>query len=149
MPIIRKKIRIKDAADGEQGIKAIMEGLNSFFRDVDDITEELAVKAARLVITEADVLVPRDTNALAESWDARAVPLSRGGWKGVASYGGPTRTGPTRNAPEGIVDYAVIVHEDLSVEHVIGEAKYLEKGAEAAKPEIDALFKNELKKLVR
>jgi len=139
---LRKKISIKGAPGEVQLVNAAMEGLTSLMKDADRRNGEMAERAARIIISESNKLVPRDTNALAESWQAGAEKLkSKPGFRAVASYGGRTRAGATRNAPTGIVDYAVIVHEDLEQHHDNGEAKFLEKGAEAAKERIEDMFK--------
>lgn len=148
-PFIRRRMMITDRASGEQAIAASIENLGSFFEDVDEVTKEMARRAAMMVISESNPLVPRDTQALAESWQAEAVETQRGNYKAVASYGGQTRIGPTRNAPTGFVNYAVLVHEDLETPHSNGQAKFLEEGANRAKERITAELIAELRELAK
>jgi len=149
-PRITRTMLITDKASGEQAITAVMSGLTSFFEDVDELCKDVVLRAAMMVIEESNKLVPRDTQALAESWYAGVVETQRGGYKAIAAYGGDTRTGPTSNAPNGVVTYAVQVHEDLEVNHPNGgQAKFLEDGAAAAKPRIEGEMIAELRDLMR
>lgn len=52
---------------------------------------------------------------------------------------------PTRNAPDGIVDYAVVVHERTDLDHKVGQAKYLEAGARLAADKVRSIYKNAIK----
>ena len=70
--------------------------------------------------------VPRDTGALANSAASETtdtgtetiVTIGFGGVAGSGNFGGQTNTED--------VGYALVVHEDLIVRHVVGQAKYLE-----------------------
>lgn len=147
-PTLRRQMLITDRASGEKAINAIIGGLGSFFEDAEELTKDVVLRCAMMVISESNKLVPRDTQALAESWGAHAVETQRGHYKAIASYGGGTRTGPTMNAPNGIVTYAVQVHEDLEAHHNNGQAKFLEDGAQNAKPRIEAEMIAELRSLL-
>jgi hypothetical protein len=85
--------------------------------------------------------VPEQTGALKES-NRYGVTRQRNKWVGFASYGGPQApVTPTVNAPNGIVDYAFIVHEDMQpFELKSGFPKFLELGAADAFPKIKKLI---------
>lgn len=141
----RRKVQIKAGELGVNKIEGVFEGLNSFFDDIGDLTTEVVRRSGMMVVSETDKLVPKDTQALAQSWQVNVIETQRGGLKVAVTYGGPTRTGPTVNAPTGIVDYAVIVHEDLETPHQNGQAKFLEVGGAMAKPRILSELIAELK----
>jgi len=149
-PRLRKKMSIGEGYGGVETINATMEGLTSFFDDVEELTKDVVQRAGMMIVSETDPLVPRDTQALAESWQVEVEETQRGGYKAIVAYGGISRIGETRNARGGIVHYAVRVHEDLEMFHPNGgEAKFLEKGAEKAKPRIVAEMVAELRDLAR
>lgn len=84
----------------------------------DPIARDIAIRVlqaeAERIMTISKGLVPVDTGALRASGVA-GVNVEGGKVSMVLSYGGPA------------VDYAVIVHEDLSAYHPNGQAKYLEE----------------------
>ena len=77
-------------------------------RLLDDITE--------LVFAKSQQNVPVDTGALKSSGriikrENAAIGTGRVYMANSIEYGGKSGIGPTRNAPDGIVDYAAIVHD--------------------------------------
>jgi len=83
--------------------------------------------------------VPFEFGGLRQSGRAFAGRTDRG-WAAFVTFGGDTApVDPTPNAPQGIVDYAIFVHE-LQV-------PFLEIGGREAESEVDALVIGELRKL--
>ena len=90
------------------------------------------------VFEESQQLVPTDTGALKESGKIEQYVPEAGSKPAVAiTYG------------NDLVDYALIVHEDLQAHHNVGQAKFLEVPFERYKPrmlhelryQIDELFR--------
>jgi hypothetical protein len=108
---------------------------------------DIMENVAKMQLDATLPLVPRDTNALAESGRARAERTERG-VIAVVSFGGEdAKVTPTKNAPDGIVRYAAIVNYDMSLKHETGEAMFLEKGAALSRADADAYIKERLRKL--
>jgi hypothetical protein len=85
------------------------------------------------IMTAAKLRTPVDTGALRSSGLVSA-PVTVGQSITVTlSFGGPA------------VPYALIVHEDLTARHVVGEAKYLEKSVREALPGLDARLAADLR----
>lgn len=67
--------------------------------------------------------VPRDTETLANSAFYDIQKAKDYGFEATLGYGG-SATNPKTGTP--VMDYAVIVHEDLEAVHPVGKAKFLE-----------------------
>ncbi len=80
-------------------------------------------EACEDIMEESLRQVPRDTNTLANSafYDIRKAKDY--GFEATLGYGG-SATNPKTGMP--VMDYAVIVHEDLEAVHPVGKAKFLE-----------------------
>ena len=77
-------------------------------------TERAVSDIVDMVFEESQREVPVDTGALKGSGKKNVTATQIGNqtvYAGTIEYGGETSTGPTRNAPDGVVHYAVIVHE--------------------------------------
>lgn len=69
--------------------------------------------------------VPRDTDTLANSHFWEVEGNYKTGWTGVIGYGGNGNpVNPKTGQPAS--KYMVAVHEDLSAQHPVGKAKFLE-----------------------
>ena len=80
-------------------------------------------EACEEIMDESLRQVPRDTGTLADSafYDIRKAKDY--GYEATLGYGG-SAINPKTGVP--VMDYAVIVHEDLEAYHPIGKAKFLE-----------------------
>ena len=80
-------------------------------------------EACEDIMKESLRQVPRDTETLANSafYDIRKAKDY--GYEAVLGYGG-SAINPKTEVP--VMDYAVVVHEDLEAVHPIGKAKFLE-----------------------
>ena len=80
-------------------------------------------EACEEIMEESLRQVPRDTGTLANSafYDIRKAKDY--GYEATLGYGG-SAINPKTGVP--VMDYAVIVHEDLEAYHPIGKAKFLE-----------------------
>ncbi len=80
-------------------------------------------EACEDIMEESLRQVPRDTETLANSafYDIRKAKDY--GYEAVLGYGG-SAINPKTGIP--VMDYAVVVHEDLEAVHPIGKAKFLE-----------------------
>ena len=134
-------------AGGRGAIRSILTDYKRFANVVESKTEKILLGAAEIVLKETMPLVPYDTGALRASGRA----FTRKTPKGVlaeVTFGGPDApVAATRNAPTGIVDYAVIVHNDLEAKHAVGQALFLETGTIRSKDKIESYVRRELRKI--
>ncbi len=93
--------------------------------NLDGASKESAQQAADEIYTRSIIEVPRDTSTLASSAYKYVTTNKYGGYTSVVGYGG---NGDPINWKSGFPAsmYAQQVHEDLSVEHKTGKAKFLE-----------------------
>lgn len=96
-------------------------------------------RAGLVVLNAARSLTPIDTQALYNSARMEAQSTSKGA-EGYVSYGGNFPVAPTRNAPSGIVTYAIKIHEDVTALHRTGKAKFLEDAGNDTQTEQKAAF---------
>lgn len=90
-----------------------------------ETAERLMLGAAQIVLRYTIPNTPIDTGALRRSGRAITRRTSSGGVGGLVIFGNEE------------VDYASRVHEDLSMPHRVGSAKYLEIGGLQAQNEVD------------
>lgn len=110
-------------------------------------TRRIMLGAAQITLNATLPLVPYETGALRESGTARAVK-TRKGIAALVTFGGKENpVSPTKNAPAGIVDYATVVNYDTSLEHLVGESLFMEKGVAASREEVDQYIVREYRKL--
>lgn len=83
---------------------------------------------------------PVDTGALQKSGIVRTPEITGDTIKSVGAFGGPTSI---KN-----VDYALAVHEDLSVFHNTGQAKFFESAAEDSKEDVVNQLNVDISKLI-
>lgn len=88
-------------------------------------TRKATIEACKEISEESLRQVPRDTSTLASSqfWDVTGT--YKLGWYGTIGYGGNGNPINPKNG-HAASDYMVDVHEDLSVYHKVGKAKFLE-----------------------
>ena len=130
--------------DTGRQVKNVVTNLKNIFRDLkQNAIKKALIEIGEEIVKETTPLVPVQDGSLRDSW-AITVDENSSNPKVTVSYGGPTRT-TGRNAPGGFVDYAVIVHEDLSQTHLVGEAKFLEKGSAIASGKIPAIIAKHVK----
>ena len=88
-------------------------------------SRKATIEACR-VISEASLnQVPRDTGTLALSQFWEVTGHWKTGWTGTIGYGGNGNPiNPKTGKPAS--SYMAVVHEDLTVKHPIGKAKFLE-----------------------
>lgn len=105
-----------------------MDGFNRWARAIDKDMQFASVEAMEFSVEELTRMtlaqVPRDTNALADSFDAR-LELHNG--RVVARMGYGLKNNVARKAgAKAPSEYMTEVHEDLEVPHAVGKAKYFE-----------------------
>ena len=100
--------------------------------------------ASEIILERTLPWVPLEFGGLRQSGRAFAGRTDRG-WAAFVTFGGDTApVDPTPNAPQGVVEYAVFVHEGHGK---VAATKFLEIGGREAESEVDALIIRELKKL--
>lgn len=99
-----------------------------------DRTQKVLMTAGNQVLKASIPLTPLDTGALRRSGKVNVEPRAQIPVCQV-TFGGTTAY-PTKNAPAGVVDYAITVHEDLGTPHAVGGPKYLTYGGRAALPKV-------------
>ena len=86
-------------------------------------------EAQRIMARSRDEFVPVDLGVLKSTGRVAEPEDVAGAVVVVMGYGGPAGPGlRTRDGKEW-VGYAVVVHEDLTARHEVGQAKYLERPA--------------------
>lgn len=130
-----------------RSINSMTTDYKRFVDVVEADTRRIMEGAAQITLNHILPLVPVETGALKESGTARAVKTKKG-VAAVVTFGGKENpVSPTKNAPAGIVDYANYVNYDTSLEHIVGESLFLEKGTASAKQEVDAYIIREYRKV--
>ena len=121
------------------GFEKLEANLKAYMQDIPDATmDQLHEVASNIMINSQDE-VPIDTKALIQSGF-----IVEEGNSIIAGYGGPNTK---INPKTGILteEYALKVHEDLSVNHPVGKAKFLEDPFNEAVQNLDELLINPLK----
>ena len=121
------------------GFEQLEANLKAYMQDIPDATmDQLHEVASHIMINSQDE-VPIDTKALIKSGF-----IVEEGNSIIAGYGGPNTK---INPKTGILteEYALKVHEDLSVNHPVGKAKFLEDPFNEAVQNLDELLINPLK----
>ena len=121
------------------GFEKLEANLKAYMQDIPDATmDQLHEVASHIMINSQDE-VPIDTKALIKSGF-----IVEEGNSIIAGYGGPNAK---INPKTGILteEYALKVHEDLSVNHPVGKAKFLEDPFNEAVQNLDELLINPLK----
>ena len=121
------------------GFDKLDSSLQNIINNIKDATmDQLHDVASNIMINSQDE-VPIDTKALIKSGF-----IVEEGNSIIAGYGGPNTK---INPKTGILteEYALKVHEDLSVNHPVGKAKFLEDPFNEAVQNLDELLINPLK----
>jgi hypothetical protein len=133
--------------NNSRSINTILSDFKRFAGVVDEQAERIMGDAADIVLRHTLPLTPEATGALRSSGRTFTIKTGKG-YAGVVTFGGPDNpVTPTPNAPTGIVNYAIMVHEDLERSYNVGGPKYLERGAMSARKEVDDYVVNELRKI--
>lgn len=102
------------------GVQGLNGNLNYLKTMVPTATHERLLDEVNAIMAESLTEVPRDTNSLADS----AFVEDNAGNITFGYGGNNVKTNPKNG--ESTEDYMLIVHEDLSVNHPVGKAKFLE-----------------------
>jgi hypothetical protein len=139
-----RRTQFAKGGSGRTDVRSLNSILTDYKRFVGVVEEEakrIMQHAAGMVLEATIPLTPKDTGAL------RAVKTAKG-VAGVVSFGGPDNpVAPTSNAPGGVVNYAIMIHEDLERAYRVGGPKYLERGGLEVKSKVDAYVMSELRKI--
>ena len=84
-------------------------------------------EAAENIATQAKRLTPVDTGALRSSAHVTPPEINGSILTVTIGYGGPAGSGNQGDTNSVDVGYAVLVHENLTAHHPVGQAKYLEQ----------------------
>ena len=113
--------------------------LQNIINDITDATMDQLHSVAVEIMSNSQEQVPIDTKALIKSGF-----IVEEGNSIIAGYGGPnTKINPKTGIPTE--EYALRVHEDLSMHHNVGKAKFLEDPFNDACFNLDELLVNPLK----
>jgi hypothetical protein len=145
-----RRTQFAKGGSGRTDVRSLNSILTDYKRFVGVVEEEakrIMQHAAGMVLEATIPLTPKDTGALRASGKAEAVKTAKG-VAGVVSFGGPDNpVAPTSNAPGGVVNYAIMIHEDLERAYRVGGPKYLERGGLEVKSKVDAYVMSELRKI--
>lgn len=106
-------------------VKSLEKVLNATVMKLDPVSKKATEELCKAIYEESLKLVPKDTGTLASSAYYTVLGNFKTGFVGYIGYGGNgNRFNPKsrRRASE----YMIVVHEDLSVQHKNGQAKFLE-----------------------
>lgn len=127
-----------------RAIEGILTDYKRFIGVVESEAERILEDAAGMILDAAVANAPEETGALKESGRAGTRKNEKGQIYGYVSFGGlDAPVSPTKNAPRGIVDYAVVVHEDANHSGY----KFMEEAALQIKDDVDNYIVSELKRL--
>jgi hypothetical protein len=132
---------------GNRSINGIITDYKAFKGIVDAECERIMQRAADITLEHVKPYVPVETGALLESGRATVVKTAKG-VAALVSFGGPDApVKPTKNAPTGFVDYAVVINYDTNRNGATGEPFFLETGTAEARDEVDQYIMTELRKI--
>tara|TARA_Y100000310_G_scaffold85390_1_gene82254 strand:+ start:5185 stop:5607 length:423 start_codon:yes stop_codon:yes gene_type:complete len=97
------------------------------------------------IMTEAKRQTPVDTGALRASGHVQGPGRLMGNIEVIGGFGGPAGVGENQDH----VDYAVTVHEDLTANHTVGNAKYLENAWLSALPGLERRIASRVHSLLK
>ena len=106
-------------------------------KELNPSVEASVRRSMQKVFDESQLLVPINTGALKESGRIIDQTNANGDPEVAIVYG------------NDMVDYALSVHEDLTMFHAVGQAKYLEVPFERERPDIIKSLKQRIKEVFR
>lgn len=117
-----------------EGLKELLDQLRKYPDKVLQALESALYVEGEQTISEAKPLVPVDEGVLRASGFVKLPEVNGDDVMVEIGFGGPAGTGnhdnetnlPAKKNKTGDVGYAVIVHEDLTAFHTVGQSKYLE-----------------------
>ena len=126
-----------------QGFEDFNNNLSNIIKDISDATMDQLHSVAVEIMNNSQDEVPIDTKALIKSGF-----IVEEGDSIILGYGGPnTKINPKTGIPTE--EYALRVHEDLSMYHQNGKAKFLEDPFYEAYYNLDDLLVNPLKSIFK
>jgi hypothetical protein len=109
-----------------KGLPQLQKLLRSRSEEILPAAEAALYREAEETITAAKLVTPVDEGVLRSSGHVQ-LPRAEGERSVIEfGFGGPAGTGNQGASNEKDVGYAVYVHEDLTANHPVGQAKFLE-----------------------
>lgn len=105
-------------------IKSVEKVLNVTVMTLDKASKEAVTEACKKIYEESLKLVPRDTGTLASSAYYTVLGNFKTGFVGYIGYGGGMKYNRKSRAPAS--SYMIKIHEDVTLRHTNGQAKFLE-----------------------
>src|SRR6266550_1314015 len=109
-----------------KNLGAAISSLQKLDAGVDQAFAAELYASAEEVMTRAKELTPVDTGNLRASGHVQQPKVEAGIVTLELGFGGPAGAGNVGDSNSQEVGYALYVHEDLNVNHPVGQAKYLE-----------------------
>jgi len=127
----RKVLAGADVTGDDAVVGQLLSNFDAFKADVGRLTKRGVERVAMEILRESNLRAPFETGALQESGSVRVSKQSGGTYIASVTYGGVENpVEPTKNAPKGVVTYAVLIHENLQKHPLVtGEPKFLQNGA--------------------
>jgi len=141
------KFLISKPGDVDVAMNRVISTIARKFEEVNSESARIMQEAGEIILEEAIDLTPKETNALRESGRVFVGTKADNVVTVIVGFGGNVRVTPTANAKDGIVDYAIIVHEDMETSHPVGQAKFLEEGTKRSLDRVKAFIEKEYKRL--
>ncbi len=130
MPRAKRSIFARGGT-GQRGrtINAMITNYRAWSQLMQEDLRDALDAVGREIIDSTTPLVPVEYGSLRDSGKYEVQETNRGPRLEVG-YGGKTQTPSPNTKGTDEVDYAVYVHEDLSLNHNVGQAKFLEEGVQ-------------------
>ncbi len=129
----------------DRTIAVLMTDYNRLTAKVNERLPGIMKGAADIILRHILPHIPIDTGALRASGKAEAIPTASGGWGAQVSFGGPDNpVTPTRNAPTGIVEYAIFVNWGGGRGNRVAH-HFIERGGQEAKREVEEFILTNLR----
>lgn len=129
---------------GERGrtVNAMITNYRQWAAMAEDRLRSALSAVGEEIIANGNELVPVEYGSLRDSGKYEVEDTSRGP-RLLVGYGGKTTTPSPNTKGTDEVDYAVYVHEDLSLNHNVGQAKFLEDAV--SQTDVDGIIASYMK----
>ena len=132
---IRRTHFITGKKDVAPTVNHMLSGFRKYFEGVLDEMMDAAEEAGHEILENAIDFAPADTFALRESGKVYIDKRNKKDPRVEVAFGGTTPV-IDKHSPDGVVDYAIEVHENMEGQYRVGGPKYLLNGANAAMPRV-------------
>ena len=146
--MVRRTHFVRGTNDNGKAVAAMLTDIKKYFDGVTREMMDAAEQAGHVVLDHATELAPLDTGALRESGKVFIDKRKTKNPKVEIAFGGETPV-TDKHSPDGFVDYAVEVHENIEGQFKVGGPKFLEHGAAEALPQVVEILEKAARRAAR